>query len=64
MYVKRVICLFEDVFSWLLIVIIIDYKIFVVYGGVFDFVDFNFLVIIDRYKVYIRSFSILYRYFV
>ncbi|XP_061185232.1 serine/threonine-protein phosphatase with EF-hands 2-like [Saccostrea echinata] len=49
-HASKVIHLFEDVFSWLPIATIVDYKILVVHGGVSDTLDLNFLATIDRHK--------------
>lgn len=43
--------LFGDIFGWFFLVIVVNNKIFVIYGGIFNIIDLLRIDKIDRYKV-------------
>ncbi|KAJ8298515.1 hypothetical protein KUTeg_025046 [Tegillarca granosa] len=49
-HAKKIISLFEDVFSWLPLATLIDDRVLVVHGGISDTIDLEMLDILDRHK--------------
>lgn len=51
---------FVDIFGWFFLVIVVNNKIFVIYGGIFNIIDLFVIDKIDRYKVSVLNYFFSY----